>query len=512
MESTQTTEEDTQLINKVLSYWFCPTFPPPDDLPFRNYWFHATPAQDDEMKSAFSPLWERAVEDDLLRLRWSSTRPGRMALLILLDQLPRNMFRGTAQMFASDSLACPLALQMANDDNLTPLEKMFIFISITHAESLECAKMAETGLTELVKSLMNQKIQKKYMKLLPSTKAHVSVLEQFGRYCHRNELLGRESTEEEKKFLLTAKNNFIKSVKPKSPAVKKERMYDLPVPIRPMKILLLHGFRQNATTIRDAMKPLISALRPYPIEFIILNSPMVYRPGTTPFGDSEITHPTWAQPADHLRCWWIASDDGGKEYVGWESSVRFIERAWVEKGGWDGVVAFSQGATLSWLLSAMSNLSCSRSRFAVLISGSPSRAVAHQIFQQNKIKGIKTQHIYGVQDHHLGTPEEMKERTLKLAATYEDAEIVEHGGGHFTPQWWPWDKIAKFLLAQSLPVEDFSDEDFGDEETKTVEDRLEKLIRYWERHGDSPHPMPPLYDPIFRKAIGKSHMRRLLTL
>jgi hypothetical protein len=96
-------------------------------------------------------------------------------------------------------------------------------------------------------------------------------------------------------------------------------------------------------SILNSLKPLISALRPHPFEFITLNSPMVYQPGTTPFGDSIVTHPTWNQPAEHLKCWWNASDDE-KEYLGWEASVRVIERVWIEKGSWDDIVAFSQGA------------------------------------------------------------------------------------------------------------------------------------------------------------------------
>ena len=497
--------DDTEPINNLLNYWFRTSFPPPEDAPFRSYWFRATTEQDEEMNSLFSLVWTKAVNDESLRARWSSTREGRTALIILLDQLPRNMFRGTAQMFASDVLVLPLALQMVNDD-ISPVEKSFVYLAIQHAEKLEHAKLAEAGLKELVKNLANEKHQRKFMKLLPSAKAHVKILEQFGRYCHRNDLLGRESTEEEKKFLLTATNNFIKSVKgPKigsSPTTKKP-IHQLPTPIRPMRLLLLHGFRQNSTVIRDALKPMISALRPYPIEFITLNSPMVYRPGTTPFGDSEVSHPTWSQPAEHLRCWWNASDDG-KVYSGWESSVRFIERAWIEKGGWDGVIAFSQGATLASLLSSMPQLSCSHARFAVLVSGSPSRATAHQAQFQNKIPGVKTLNIYGLQDEHLGTPEQMKERTLKLAALYDDAVIVEHGGGHFTPQWWPWDTIVKFILDQSLPVEDFSDDDFKDEESKTLEERLEKLVRHWEIHGENGRSLPTFHSPLLREKFGTS--------
>ena len=505
MPQIQPTQDDSDSIHQILSFWFQTSYPPPEDAPFRSHWFHATPKQDEEMHSAFSSLWTKAVEDESLRTRWFSTRAGRMALIILLDQLPRNMFRGKPEMFASDALALPLALQMVNDD-VTSVERVFVYLAIQHAEKLEYAKFAEDGLKGLVKSLANEKRQKKYMKLLPSAKVHVNILEQFGRYCHRNELLNRESTEQEMNFLLTANNNFIKSVKARkvaAAATAKKPIYELPTPIRPMRILLLHGFRQNSSTIRDALKPMITALRPYPIEFISLNSPMVYQPGTTPFGDSEVTHPTWSQPNEHLRCWWNASDDG-KIYSGWESSVRFIERAWIEKGGWDGVVAFSQGATLASLLSSMPQLSCSHYRFAVLISGSPSRAKAHQQQFQIKITGVKTQNIYGLQDDHLGTPEEMKERTLKLAALYEDSEIVEHGGGHFTPQWWPWDKIVKFILAQALPVEDFSGHVFSDAECKSVEERLEKVVRYWGIHAEMVHHYPSFHSPTLHDWTDKS--------
>ena len=71
----------------------------------------------------------------------------------------------------------------------------------------------------------------------------------------------------------------------------------------------------------------------------------------------------------------------------------------------------------------MPQISCSHARFAVLISGSPSSGTAHKGQFQNRIKAIQTLNIYGKQDHHLGTPEEIKERTLRLAGFYEDAEI-----------------------------------------------------------------------------------------
>ena len=374
------TQEDSVNISKILNYWFRTSFPPPEDSPFRSWWFHATPEQDAEMRTTFEALWYKAIHDEPLRTRWCATRAGKMALLILFDQLPRNMFRGYAKMFATDWLSLPLAKGMVNDD-LTAIEKMFVFTAIQHAEDIECAKMAEEGLRNLVKSMANEKRQRKYMKLLPAAKQHTNMLETFGRYCHRNELIGRPSTEEEIKYLMNKSNNFIKSVKKSKPIVTTTIPKDvIPLPrmvspIRPMRILLLHGLRQNATVMRDAMKPMIRALKPYPIEFVSLNSPMVYRPRTACCGESQIaSHNRTPILAEHLRCWWNASDDG-KEYDGWESSVRFVQQASRPHGQWDGIVAFSQGATLVSLLCALSQPHFTR--FAVLISGSPSRAADH---------------------------------------------------------------------------------------------------------------------------------------
>ena len=124
------------------------------------------------------------------------------------------MFRGTPQMFASDSVALALALDMAkNMSELKPVEKLFIYLAIMHAESLEYSQMGVRGLKAIVAvDMADQYGEVKYRRLIPSAKAHVDKLERFGRYCHRNEILGRESTPEEKKFLVTAGQTFIRSV------------------------------------------------------------------------------------------------------------------------------------------------------------------------------------------------------------------------------------------------------------------------------------------------------------
>src|ERR1700738_1508686 len=144
MPRMQPRPQDTESITQILKFWLGTSLPPPADAQFRNYWFSSTAQQDEEMKSTFSSIHKKISEDDGLRAQWSSTREGRMALIILLDQLPRNMFLGSPDMFATDPLALPLALQMANDECLSSIEKVFVFLAIQHAENLEYAVMSET--------------------------------------------------------------------------------------------------------------------------------------------------------------------------------------------------------------------------------------------------------------------------------------------------------------------------------------------------------------------------------
>jgi Ran GTPase-activating protein (RanGAP) involved in mRNA processing and transport len=116
--------------------------------------------------------------------------------------------------------------------------------------------------------------------------------------------------------------------------------------------------------------------------------------------------------------------------------------------------------------------------------------------------GVKSLNIYGVQDQHLGTPDEMKERTLKLASMYEDPEILEHGGGHFTPQWWPWDKIQKFILDNGIPLETSPEGAMKDDATMPIMERLDALTRYWEYHVGDERVLPSFNTPELQDLTG----------
>ncbi|MFS2157110.1 DUF924 family protein [Pseudomonas sp. Pseusp122] len=123
---------------------------------------------------------------------WMADAQGALALLLLLDQYPRNAFRGTAHMFATDSLACYYARQMveAGLDRLieVPL-RAFCYLPFEHAENTDDQRLAVQ---------LNQALDPKDFKW---AKEHAAIIQRFGRFPHRNALLGRVSTEEELAFL-----------------------------------------------------------------------------------------------------------------------------------------------------------------------------------------------------------------------------------------------------------------------------------------------------------------------
>ena len=165
-------------------------------------WFEKSEAFDDEVRRRFLGLHEQGARGALAS--WKD-QPGEcLALIVLLDQLPRNMFRGTPRAFATDGLALDAArhaLAKGYDHAMRPAERMFLYLPFEHAESLPEQQMA----CELTKPL----------EAFPETDdvyryavAHRDIIARFGRFPHRNAILGRESTPEEIAFLKGPGSSF----------------------------------------------------------------------------------------------------------------------------------------------------------------------------------------------------------------------------------------------------------------------------------------------------------------
>lgn len=117
---------------------------------------------------------------------WRETPEGRLAEIIVLDQFARNMFRGTPQAFSGDALALELAenaIAAGADKELQEEQRMFVYLPYMHSESLDVHEKA----MDIFKSLGNEEVLEYEIK-------HKKIIEEFGRYPHRNEALGREST------------------------------------------------------------------------------------------------------------------------------------------------------------------------------------------------------------------------------------------------------------------------------------------------------------------------------
>jgi len=165
-------------------------------------WFFANDIGDQELQSRFGDLAEAAAEG---RLDASARTPrGRLALIILLDQLPRNLHRGTPRAFATDEKALGLTLTGLDsglDGSLSPLERMFFLMPMQHAESGEIQQRSVENFEALAAGDLPEPLADMLAKVADFARLHRDIIERFGRFPHRNETLGRSSTTAEREFL-----------------------------------------------------------------------------------------------------------------------------------------------------------------------------------------------------------------------------------------------------------------------------------------------------------------------
>jgi uncharacterized protein (DUF924 family) len=160
-------------------------------------WFAKNPAFDRAIRHRFLALHEAAAAGHLAH--WADDSRGCLALVIVLDQFPRNMFRGEARAFATDALARAAArviLQRGWDKQMSQAEQLFAYLPFEHSESLE----DQTLSCELMKDFDPDQLRYAIR--------HREIIERFGRFPHRNGLLGRENTAAEIEFLKQPGSGF----------------------------------------------------------------------------------------------------------------------------------------------------------------------------------------------------------------------------------------------------------------------------------------------------------------
>ena len=184
----------------VLDVWFGE---PPTTTP-RAEWFRKDPACDDTIRTRFGALVEQALAGGLRD--WDGAPGGALARIVLLDQFTRNVFRDTPRAFAGDALALAAAQAMVascDDRRLAPLERWFVYLPFEHAEDLGVQRES----LRLFGVLAEESPAVGGDALLWARK-HFDVIARFGRYPHRNALLGRPSTPEEVAFLRKPGSSF----------------------------------------------------------------------------------------------------------------------------------------------------------------------------------------------------------------------------------------------------------------------------------------------------------------
>ena len=178
-----TMNENSITPSDVLDYWFSEKS--------KQFWFASTPQVDNEIKVRFESVWEKAAEGEYSQ--WRETADGSVALIVILDQLPLNMFRSDPKGFQTENMAVEVALNAINngfDEELDNEKLLFLFMPLMHSENLDHQNL-QVYLFE------------KYNFNLEFSKHHRDLVKKFGRFPHRNEILGRMSTMEELDYLLS---------------------------------------------------------------------------------------------------------------------------------------------------------------------------------------------------------------------------------------------------------------------------------------------------------------------
>jgi len=196
------TDEDVARIDAILAFWFKEQELTAPQIDRRmDIWFGEDPVFDAEIKERFSGDVELASNGKLNH--WAAEPLGRLALILLIDQFRRNIFRSSADAFAMDRLALKLCVEGAmekKDKGLTPIQKVFFYMPLQHAESAKVQAKAVELYNRLAESV-SPTYQETFLVCAQFAELHKDVIDQFGRFPHRNKLLGRENTPEEDEYL-----------------------------------------------------------------------------------------------------------------------------------------------------------------------------------------------------------------------------------------------------------------------------------------------------------------------
>jgi len=195
--------------DRVLDYWF-----PADTARANKLWWGKDPELDAQIRAEFGETLAAAKAGQLDA--WAETPRGRLALIIVLDQLSRNILRDDPETYAADADARALTaagLERGDDRELQPIERLFFYLPLEHSESLadqhRCVALMEALAAEVAAEPgVSDQRRQQFAGFVDYAIRHLDIVARFGRFPHRNQLLGRESTAEELAFLTQPGSSF----------------------------------------------------------------------------------------------------------------------------------------------------------------------------------------------------------------------------------------------------------------------------------------------------------------
>jgi uncharacterized protein (DUF924 family) len=199
----------------LLLFWFGPRpYAAPQVQQHTRLWFgepdapELTPQTDELIRERYGELTLAAEQGRLAH--WESSPRRRLALILLFDQFSRNIYRGSARAYAQDLEALTLTvsgMQIGADATLDPVERLFFYMPLMHAESLDVQEESVAAFRRLMLEAPAD-LQRIFQASLDAAVEHRDIIARFGRFPHRNRALGRESTPEEIEWLATEGRDF----------------------------------------------------------------------------------------------------------------------------------------------------------------------------------------------------------------------------------------------------------------------------------------------------------------
>lgn len=189
----------TEAVQEILSFWFGDLDEEGISKPEQHsLWFKSSEETDQHCIDEFGHYVESALRGELED--WAQSDQGLIALVLLLDQLTRNIYRGTPAAFSGDTRALKLAqtaIQNGRNLHLPPIHQQFLYLPLEHCED----RKVQEHCVALMNQLADHTEHEMFQGFARYALAHRDVIAQFGRFPHRNAILGRESTPEELAYL-----------------------------------------------------------------------------------------------------------------------------------------------------------------------------------------------------------------------------------------------------------------------------------------------------------------------